>query len=520
MPSRPRAEQGQGGRAAEPPSLPVTRQQRDLFLDALGQQGTGRYVEQISWHWRGPLDIGRFTAAWQSVTDRETVLRAAFAGDPEPHLVLHERAEAEVVRHPAGSVGWDELVERDRLRGFDLRDAGPLRVTLLDEPPTPATPATPTASATPAAPPDGGGSTAPDASGAVTRVLLTFHHGLLDAWSAFLLIDEFYRAYLEGGALPGGERRPDLRDWFRWLGHQDHGPAREFWTRAVPPGAPAVLPAVPGPDTGESGSGRAEGRLTAAEADRLHRWAAARSLPDSSALQAVWALLLHRAARATGPAQVGFGVTVSGRGITLDAVERLPGPLRSCLPMSVQVDPAHRLLQLLTGLRDRALDMAAYEWVSAGQIHEWTGRAATGGGRLLESVVAVESRPRRPAGVRGELAVGGVRVDQPRASGAHTSFPVALFAHREPNGALTLSALHDRARISAGDAGRLIGHCVRLLRELPRTDERTTVAEVLATLTGDPLPRIATPPRRRADRPHPPYSIDGRADVEPIASRS
>ncbi|WP_240799161.1 condensation domain-containing protein [Streptomyces sp. A0958] len=531
MPSRPRAEQGQGGRAAEPPSLPVTRQQRDLFLDPLGQRGTGRYVEQISWHWRGPLDTGRFTAAWQSVVDRETVLRAAFAGDPEPHVVLHERAEAEVVRHLAGSVGWDELVERDRLRGFDLRDAGPLRVTLLDEPAEPAEPPDGGAGAVPdgggGAVPDGGAGAVPppvarrtpDASGAVTRVLLTFHHGLLDAWSVFVLIDEFYRAYLAGGALPGGERRPDMRDWFQWLGRQDPGPAREFWTRAVPPGAPAVLPAAPGPDTRESGCGRAEGRLTAAEADRLHRWAAARALPDSSALQAVWALLLYRAAGATGPAQVGFGVTVSGRGITLDAVERLPGPLRACLPMSVQVDPAHRLPQLLTGLRDRALDMAAYEWVSAGQIHEWTGRAA-GGGRLLESVVAVESRPRRRAGVRGELAAGGVRVDPPRASGAHTAFPVALFAHREPNGALTLSALHDRARISADDAGRLVGHCVRLLKELPRTDERTTVADVLATLAGHALPRIAAPPRRRADRPHPAVldrrASGRRADSEPF----
>lgn len=491
--SRPRTGRGRGGRQADS-ALPLTWWQHDLLLDSLEHRGTGRHVEQLSWRWCGPLDTERFTAAWQSVTDRETVLRAAVDWEPWPRVVLHDRAAAEVVRHRAGGVDWDELVERDRLRGFDLRGPGPLRVTLVDDP----------ASAAPA-----------------TRVLLTFHHGLLDDWSVFVLLDEFYRAYLAGGALPGGERRPDIRDWARWLERQDPGPARDFWTRTVPEGAPAVLPAVPGPDTLESGSGRAEARLTAQEAERLHRWAAALAVPDSSALQAVWAMLLYRGAGRSGPAQVGFGVTVSGRGIALEAVERLPAPMRNCLPMSVQVDPAHRLGRLLTVLRDRALDMAAYEWVSAGQIHEWTGRAA-GGGPLLASLVAIGSVPRPPRELRAGLAEHGVRIEPLHASGAHTAFPVALLTHRGPDGSLTLTAAHDRSRMSGADAGRLVGHCARLLRELPATSAETTLAQVLAVLEGDEPPRIAQrrgSAAQRAARLRL-HSIGDRPGVERIPSGS
>lgn len=505
-PSRPRHPGGGTGHgAATPragasgcpaqPSVPVTWQQHDLLLDSLAHPGTGRHIEQFSWRWSGPLDTERFTAAWQSVVDRETVLRAAFAWEPKPRVVLHDHARAEVVRHAAGTVGWDELLERDRLRGFDLHGPGPLRVTLLDDP---------------------GHAAAP----AATRVLVTFHHGLLDAWSVCVLLEEFYRAYLAGGVLPGGERRPDLRDWARWLERQDPAPARELWTRTVPHGTPAVLPALPGPDTRESGCGRAEERLSAAEAQRLHRWAAARAVPDSSVLQAVWALLLYRAAGTDGPAQVGFGVTVSGRGIAMDAVERLLGPVRNCLPMAVPVDPAHRVGRLLTALRDRALDMAAYEWVSTGQIHEWTGR--TTGGRLLETLVAMDSAPRPPAARRAGLAAAGVRVEPVRASGAHTGFPVALLAGRGADGSLTLTAVHDRARLSGTDAGLLVGHCARLLRHLPATAESTTVADVLATLTGDEPPRIARRRRGAAEnasrlRLH---SIGGRPDAECTASES
>jgi hypothetical protein len=457
--------------------VPVTWQQHDLLADAHAHRRTGRHVEQVWWCWHGPLDTDRFTAAWQSVVERETILRAAFEHGPRPRVVFHEHARAEVVRHRAGTVDWDDLLERDRLRGFDVGRPGPLRVTLVDLAGRP------------------GGRPAPAAAHA-TRVLLTFHHGLLDAWSVYVLLDEFGRAYLAGGVLPGGERRPDLRDWARWLERQDTTAARDFFGRAAAVAAPVVLPARPGPGTRQKGCGRAETRLAAAEAGLLHRWAAAHALPDSSVLHAVWALLLYRAARAPGPAPVGFGITVSGRGIALDAVERLVAPVRTCLPMAVRVDPAHPVGRLLATLRDQALDMAAYEWVSTAQIHELTGRPA--GARLLESLVSVEAAPPVPAGLRARLQDAGIRFGPRHAGGAHPLLPLALRARHGADGSLTLAALYDRARISDADADLLIAQCARLLRHLPAVGGSGTVAEVLDVLGGDELPRVAPPTVRSA----------------------
>ncbi|MEU0575370.1 condensation domain-containing protein [Dermacoccus nishinomiyaensis] len=474
-----------------------------MLLDLLTRPGAGRHVEQFSWRWRGPLNPVRFTAAWQSVADRETVLRAAFDLGPEPRLVFHDRVRAEVVRHRAGSVDWEELLERDRLRGFDLRRPGPLRITLVDEP-------VHVAGALPDCPAGGSGPVT------ATRVLLTFHHALLDSWSVWVLLEEFCRAYLTDGVLPGGERRPDIRDWAHWLEAQDPAPARDFWTRDRP-GGTVLLPAGPGPDTRESGCGRAERWLSPAEAGRLHRWAAARAVPDSSALYAVWALLLYRAAGVGGPATVCFGVTVPGRGIALDAVERLPGPLRNCLPMTVRVNPAHRVGQLLTALRDRALDMAGYEWVSCEQIREWTGR--TGEGKLLDSLVALESVPRPSLVVRAGLDGAGV-VFEPVAAGAGAGLvPVSLLGRSGDDGSLTLTVVHDRARISDAEADRLVDHCARLLRRLPAAGERAGVADVLAALDGEEPPRIA----RRPDPAHGPArsgsrSIGSRSGVDRNAS--
>ncbi|MFH0246444.1 condensation domain-containing protein [Streptomyces sp. HK10] len=222
---------------------------------------------------------------------------------------------------------------------------------------------------------------------------------------------------------------------------------------------------------------------------RLCAWAGSCATTESSVLQAVWALLLYRAGGATGP-PVGFGVTVSGRGIALDAVERLPGLLVNSLPMTVRVDPSAAVTRLLTELRDRALDMAAYEWVSIGQIQRWSGRRADE--KLAESLVAFENRPRACGGLEPALAAQGIGVDPPDAVGSQTAFPATLLAHRDVDGALVLTAVHDRTRIADDDAERLVGQCARLLRELPGlAGGSATVTDVLAAIADEEPARMA-----------------------------
>ncbi|TQK50327.1 condensation domain-containing protein [Streptomyces sp. SLBN-118] len=446
--------------------VPLTPQQHSLLLDAIAHPGTGRYVEQLVWRWQGPLDTLRFTAAWQAVFDRESVLRAAFDVLGEPRIVLHEHVRAQVVRHAAGAVAWDELVERDRLSGFDLGSPGLLRITLVDEPPAPAGP-----------------------PAAATRILLTHHHVLLDGWSVVVLLQEFYRAYLAGGELPGGERRPDIRDYTRWLAAQDTGPARGFWSRALTGTAPplTLMRPGPGPVTGQRGHGRAAARLDAAEAELLRTWAAGHAATEAGALQALWAILLYRASDARGPAPVGFGVAVSGRGIPLEVAERLPGLLMNVLPMTIQVDPAQHLPLLLAQLRDLTLDMAAYEWVSLEQIQAWSGRPADE--QLLDSVLVFAHCPRMADGLETALAAQDICVSLPGAVGSPAAYPVVLLAGRDADGGLALTAVHDRGRIADDAAGQLLGQCIRLLRQLPHTADDTTVGDILHLLCEqDPPP--------------------------------
>jgi Condensation domain len=458
-------------------SFPSTPLQRELLADADAHPGTGRHVEQLAWVWSGPFDLERFTRAWQSVFDRESVLRSAFDVWPEPQILLHQRVTPEVERVPLGAEPWRMLVERDRRRGIDPRRPGPLRLTVL-----------------------GGGPAVAEGT-PFARVLLTYHHALLDDWSAHLLLREFFRAYLAGGRLPGGDRRPDMGDYADWLADRDLAPARDLWSRELPDAGPR-----PGGARPESaGTGRTRLRLTRAQTDRLRAWAASWGSTESGVLQAVWALLLYRAGdgrtdsgrtdggradgglsggRADGgrsgrrgAAPVRFSATVPGRGIAFAGAELLPGALRSPLPLAVDVDPAVTVRALLVQLRDKALDMTAYEWVSAGQVRAWSGEPEA----VADSLLVFESRPRLPDELASECAAQGIRVNRPELQGARTAFPVTLVAHHDGEGGLVLTATYDRGRLA--DATEMLTHSALLLGALPQlADESTTVGQTLDLL--------------------------------------
>ncbi|MFJ3309412.1 condensation domain-containing protein [Streptomyces sp. NPDC086549] len=457
-----------------PPSggtVAVTGHQRELLLAAVaGRGGPGRHVEQLFWDWSGPLDLTRFITAWQSVAEREVVLRASFDWAGAARLVIHDRAVVEVVRHVHTAVGWSELLRQDRARGFELYRPGLLRVSLLDGP--------------------------PDTTGvgrSPTRVLVTYHRALLDERGARLLVQEFYRSYLSGGVLPGGDRRPDIRDHSQWLDRQDPGAAREFWAAAAPPPDAAVSPGRPGgPPRHTDGAGRIQRRLRPPQTARLRSWAAVWGAGESSALHVVWALLLYRAAGVDGPLPVAFGVHLSGRDMSLRAAAGIPGLLGNPLPMTVTVDPAAPLLELLLQVRDAALDLNPYAWVSGDRIREWSGNA--GDADLTETTVRFDNHPELPENLRTELAAQGIRVGVPQSASGDTILPVTLVAHYDAEGGLVLTALYDRARFADTDASGTLSQCLQLLRRLPdHYDEQATVADVLNLLRTSEVPRMTRP---------------------------
>ncbi|MGT2532933.1 condensation domain-containing protein [Streptomyces nojiriensis] len=241
------------GTGPRPLPVPASALQRDLLLDTLVRPGAGVHTGQLLVRWYGPLDADRFTAAWQALHDSDAALRTALA-DPAgglPAMAVHPRVEPRITHADPDGADWHTLVQAERLREFDLRRPGQLRILLLE------------------------GTAQPGA----TRILFTYHHAFLDGRSVRGLLRAFLRAYAADGRPLGGERRPDVRDHAHWLARQDTFAAREFWAHAAPPPGAATLPALRSALAGEpdrAGHGWSRERLTRSEAERLRAWAAGR----------------------------------------------------------------------------------------------------------------------------------------------------------------------------------------------------------------------------------------------------
>jgi len=172
------------------------------------------YVEQLGCSLRGELNVAAFERAWQRVVDHHPVLRTAFVweGMDEPVQVVqgHSRLSIEHLDWraiPPGSRNerWEEFLQTDRRRGFDLSRAPLMRIALIR--------------------------TEKD----VHRFVWTHHHLLLDGWSIPLLLNEIFSTYdaLCRGEEPVPAKIRPYQDYIAWLRKQDRSAAESYWRRTL-----------------------------------------------------------------------------------------------------------------------------------------------------------------------------------------------------------------------------------------------------------------------------------------------
>src|SRR5205823_6152203 len=178
----------------------------------------------------------------------------------------------------------------------------------------------------------------------------TFHHVLLDGWSAaqvFGEICEQYAALAGGRTLTPAPRRP-FKDFLRWLAERDKAEAEEYW-RGILAGfeSPTPLPFDRPPVEAHRAASSQRVRLTLSpEASaRLRDMAQRNGLTLNTVVQGAWGLVL---AHFSGERDVVFGTTVSGRPADLPGVESMVGMFINTVPTRVTVhsgQPVARWLQ-------------------------------------------------------------------------------------------------------------------------------------------------------------------------------
>jgi amino acid adenylation domain-containing protein len=413
-----------------------------LFHDLSGEVA-GAYVEQVVATLHEPLDEAQFLRAWQRVAERHPVLRSRFRweGVAQPVQDVVERVQIPVERLDWRAVAEAErqqrfqaLLERERMRGFELDQAPLMRLVLVR------------------------------AAEREHWVLWTTHHGFLDGRSRFLLWQEvftFYEAFLRGGDAELPLPRP-YRDYIEWLRNFDYASAKTYW-QGVLSGYRAPTPLVVDREAEhvkEDSCGTHEVRLSAALTSALRKRAREASVTLNMLLQGAWALLLHRYC---GESDIVFGITRACRGSSLEGAGDMVGLFINTLPIRMRIDPESKLVRWLRQLRAQQVALRDYEHTPLVSVQGWS--EVPRGLPLFESILVFDSRT-LDAQLR---ALGGAWKERRFLALGHTHYPLTLAAYGDHE--LLLQLEYSRQRFADDVAARMLGHLRTLLEAMAARPE-------------------------------------------------
>ncbi|RZL08290.1 MAG: amino acid adenylation domain-containing protein, partial [Rubrivivax sp.] len=349
---------------------PLSPMQSGMLFHSLFEPGGSAYLNQVRVDIDG-LDAARLRQAWSAALQRHAVLRTGFLSHQDQALQwVDRRADLPMATHDwrdrndAGEVAsaLDTLAGSELAQGFDLAAPPLMRLTLVSLPTT------------------NGGT-------ARHHLIWTYHHLLLDGWSASRLLAEVLRHY-------AGETLPRVVSGFRehiaWLVRRDPQADQAFWqaTCARLASPTRLAPAMPKASSeGLQGMGLHASELTPEQTDRLTRFARGEHITLNTLVQAAWALLLKSR---TGQQTVGFGATTSGRPADLPGIEHALGLFINTVPVIVDCPPEQTVGDWLRALQ--ALNLAArdHEHTPLSDIQRWSGH---GGQGLFDNIVVFENYP-------------------------------------------------------------------------------------------------------------------------------
>ncbi len=355
---------------------PLTGLQEGLVFQSRLDRAKGDYIQQFHCRLQGNLDHDDFLASWQALIDRYSVLRTSFALGSDGKVVQRVHRSVPLTLPIETLATLDEAAKADVFK----QEQHSLEV-IAGRPPM---------------------------SWRLLRCqqsgdycfIWTFHHALLDGWSLPVLLAEFadnYRAVTQGLPLPQRAQPLQYSDFVREnLRVATHAKAKAFWAQFL---AGYEEPVSLLPLLGPSATGLDKSADKPVYKNHFCRWSAgdsdrARALCRDSGVtlntltQGMWALVQHMLCSAE---DLLYGVTSSGRTLTLPGIDTAVGLYINSLPMRTHFDAAAPVIDWLEGVQQRQSESLVFEQTTLLDIHA---SSSLGPGTVLfDSLFIFENYP-------------------------------------------------------------------------------------------------------------------------------
>lgn len=443
---------------------PLSPLQEGMLFHTLCARRSGVYITQLSCRIAGGLDVPAFERAWQEVMDRHSVLRTFFIWEDLKDLIqiVQRRVNLPVISHDWSDLSPLEQESRfeehrlaERANSFDPSSAPLMRLTLLK------------------------------LGNDLHRLLWSFHHLLLDGWSAAIILREvgaFYEAFSQGRVLQLPRPRP-YRDYIAWLYRQDLSEAETFWREELkgfksPTPLPFDLPA--GNASEQAGEFRYKQiEVSTPVTTELQTLARRHGLTLNTLVQGAWGVILSHQGKQP---EVVFGTAVAGRPAELPDVQSIAGMFINTLPVRVRMSPEQPLFSWLAQLQSRQAQARQYEYTPLVKIQSWS--EIPRGATLLESHLSFDNFPmdvhfNQPSQSKSDQSSRGGLGLQDISSFAQSNLPLTLLA--APGRELILRIRYDGLRFYPDTIARLLKYLETVLNRMVAPSQ-SKVKELLACL--------------------------------------
>jgi tyrocidine synthetase-3 len=354
--------------------IALTPMQEGMLFHYLKAPASKVYLEQLSLHISGEIDINIFQEAWNFVVETNEMLRAVFRWEKVKNpvqMILKQYLPALKyydfsLSNPAKK--QKKLAEtkiKDQEEKFQLQHRVPFRVTLCK------------------------------LEKGKYEMILTHHHILYDGWSNGIILKEFFNAYhtlICGRTLPV-TRKSKFREFVKYFRQnfslQEQSQQEKFWKEyledcEVNTGLPMKTGKVKEIDRVKEQSFTITREITG----KLEKLVQAGKITLASVFYTIWGILLQKY---NDCEDVVFGTTVSGRSPVIKGIEEMVGLFINTLPLRVNARADEKIEDLLFQINEHLRRREEYSNTPLVKIKEYSGLNHRQ--ELFDTLMVIENYP-------------------------------------------------------------------------------------------------------------------------------
>ncbi|MGG2092648.1 amino acid adenylation domain-containing protein [Bacillus sp. S13(2024)] len=268
------------------------------------------------------------------------------------------------------------------------------------------------------------------------RLILSFHHIIMDGWCTSIVINDLLNFYTEISAgkeicqINNLEKIGSTYEDFVYLMREKNiRKGIEYWKELLEDydNQAMILPCGEVEQNNDE-TGLASIHLRKDEKEKLEELSRKHGVTLNTIIEAVWGILLQRY---TNQDDIVFGKVVSGRNVELKDIDKMVGLFINTIPVRVKTDRNDTFLELLTSLQNQALESGNFDYCPLNKIQS----QCTDNDSLITTIVGFENYYETNIEQTKDFSLYFEKLRE------QTNYPLSLDVLNEEN--LTLKLMYD-----------------------------------------------------------------------------